>query len=163
VQQGGRTGRALGIDYVRGGKAKLDRANIFAAVDASLQRLQTDYIDLYQRTGPTAVRTFFGHLGYRHIEDESSVPIEETLEVLTELVRSGKVRYAGLSNETPWGLHRFLQLAEQHGWTRVVSIQNPYSLLNRSFEIGLSKWRYAKTSDYWRIPHWPSECCRGSF
>jgi aryl-alcohol dehydrogenase-like predicted oxidoreductase len=132
-------GRALGIDYVRGGNAKLDRANILAAVDASLQRLQTDYIDLYQLHWPDRSTNFFGHLGYRHIEGESSVPIEETLEVLTELVRSGKVRYAGLSNETPWGVHRFLQLAEQRGWARVVSIQNPYSLLNRSFEIGLAE------------------------
>ena len=132
-------GRALGIDYVRGGNAKLDRANILAAVDASLKRLQTDYIDLYQLHWPDRSTNFFGQLAYRHIENENAVPIEETLEVLTELVKSGKVRYAGLSNETPWGLHRFLQLADHRGWARVVSIQNPYSLLNRSFEIGLAE------------------------
>ena len=132
-------GRALGIDYVRGGNAKLDRANILAAVDASLQRLATDYIDLYQLHWPDRSTNFFGQLGYRHVDDESPVPIDETLEVLTELVRSGKVRYVGLSNETPWGLHRFLQLADQRRLARVVSIQNPYSLLNRSFEIGLAE------------------------
>jgi aryl-alcohol dehydrogenase-like predicted oxidoreductase len=67
------------------------------------------------------------------------VPIEETLEVMTDLVRDGKIRHVGVSNETPWGLHRFLQLADQHGLARVVSIQNPYSLLSRSFEIGLAE------------------------
>lgn len=132
-------GRALGVDYVRGGNNKLDRANILAAVDSSLQRLQTDYIDVYQLHWPDRSTNFFGQAGYRHTEDEATVPIEETLDVLTELVRAGKIRHVGLSNETPWGLHSYLDLAERRGLARVVSIQNPYSLLNRTFEIGLAE------------------------
>jgi aryl-alcohol dehydrogenase-like predicted oxidoreductase len=78
-------------------------------------------------------------MSYRHLENEDTVPIEETLEVLTDLVRAGKIRHVGLSNETPWGMHRFLQVADQRGLARVVSIQNPYNLLNRIFEIGLAE------------------------
>ena len=104
-----------------------------------MQRLQTDYIDLYQLHWPDRSTNFFGQLGYRHTENDDSVPIEETLDVVTGLVRAGKVRHIGLSNETPWGLHRYLQIAEQRGLARVVSIQNPYSLLNRTFEIGLAE------------------------
>jgi aryl-alcohol dehydrogenase-like predicted oxidoreductase len=131
-------GRALGVDYVRDGKTPLDRKNITAAVEASLERLQTDYIDLYQLHWPDRLTNFFGRLGYRHV-DEDTVPIEETLEALGELTRSGKVRYAGLSNETPWGVHRFIQLADERGLPRIASIQNPYNLLNRSFEVGLAE------------------------
>jgi aryl-alcohol dehydrogenase-like predicted oxidoreductase len=132
-------GRALGVDYVRDGKTALDRKNILAAIDASLQRLQTDYIDVYQLHWPDRSTNFFGRLGYRHTEIEDTVPIEETLEVMSELTRSGKARHIGLSNETPWGLHQFLQVADRRGLARVVSIQNPYNLLNRSFEIGLAE------------------------
>jgi aryl-alcohol dehydrogenase-like predicted oxidoreductase len=132
-------GRALGVDYVRGGNNRLDRENIFAAVESSLQRLGTDYIDLYQLHWPDRLTNFFGKLGYGHTENEDSVPIEETLEAMTDLVRAGKVRHIGLSNETPWGVHRFLRAAEQRDLARIVSIQNPYSLLNRSFEIGLAE------------------------
>jgi aryl-alcohol dehydrogenase-like predicted oxidoreductase len=132
-------GRALGVNYVRDGNNSLDRKNIFDAIDGSLRRLQTDYVDLYQLHWPDRSTNFFGSLGYRHSENESTIPIEESLEALTELVRLGKVRYVGLSNETPWGLHRFLKLSEQRGLARVVSIQNPYNLLNRSFEVGLSE------------------------
>ncbi len=131
--------RGLNVDYVRGGKNVLDRKNIFAAIDASLQRLQTDHVDLYQLHWPDRSTNFFGKLGYRHVENEEAVPVEETLAALTDLVRTGKVRNIGLSNETPWGVHRYLQAAEQHGLSRIVSIQNPYNLLNRSFEIGLSE------------------------
>jgi aryl-alcohol dehydrogenase-like predicted oxidoreductase len=132
-------GRALGVNYVRNGKNTLDRQNILDAIDGSLKRLQTDYVDLYQLHWPDRSTNFFGSLGYRHTENEDTVPIEESLETLTELVRLGKVRYVGLSNETPWGLHRFLEAAEQRGFARVVSIQNPYNLLNRSFEVGLAE------------------------
>jgi len=132
-------GRALQVDYVRAGKACLDRQNILSAVESSLQRLQTDYIDVYQLHWPDRTTNFFGQLGYRHNENEESVPIDETLEVMNELVQSGKVRYIGLSNETPWGLHRFLHLSDRRGLARVASIQNPYNLLNRSFEVGLSE------------------------
>jgi aryl-alcohol dehydrogenase-like predicted oxidoreductase len=132
-------GHALGLTHVRNGHNKLDRRNIVDAIDGSLKRLQTDYVDLYQVHWPERATNFFGRLGYQHVEDEAATPIEETLGVLDELVRSGKVRYVGLSNETPWGLHRYLRLADERGMTRVMSIQNPYSLLNRSFEIGLAE------------------------
>jgi len=129
----------LQLDYVRGGKNALDRKNIFAAVESSLQRLQTDYIDIYQLHWPDRSTNFFGQLGYQHSENANTVPIEETLEVMTDLLRAGKIRYVGVSNETPWGVHRFLQAADQCGLARVVSIQNPYNLLNRTFEIGLAE------------------------
>ncbi|HMN43978.1 MAG TPA: NADP(H)-dependent aldo-keto reductase [Povalibacter sp.] len=129
----------LKIDHVRGGKTGLDRKNILAAVEGSLQRLQTDYVDLYQLHWPDRSTNFFGRMGYRHMEDEQSVPVEETLDALTDLVASGKVRHIGLSNETPWGLHQFLRVAEQRKLARIVSIQNPYNLLNRTFEVGLAE------------------------
>ncbi len=128
-----------GIQHIRGGRNHFDRANLTAAVEASLRRLQTDYIDLYQLHWPDRQTNFFGQLGYRHDPDAHLTPIEETLEALDELVRSGKIRHIGLSNETPWGVYRFLQLAQTRGWPRVVSIQNPYNLLNRSFEVGLAE------------------------
>jgi aryl-alcohol dehydrogenase-like predicted oxidoreductase len=132
-------GAVLGVKHVRGGTNTLDRANLQAAVDASLLRLQTDYIDLYQLHWPSRSTNFFGKLGYQHPASEQVVSIEETLDALGELVRAGKVRQVGLSNETPWGLHRYLHLAETSGRERIASIQNPYSLLNRSFEIGLAE------------------------
>ncbi|WPP44606.1 NADP(H)-dependent aldo-keto reductase [Pseudomonas sp. AN-1] len=128
-----------GITHIRGGRPHHDRANLVAAVDGSLRRLQTDYIDLYQLHWPDRQTNFFGQLGYQHDPDAHITPIEESLEVLDELVRSGKIRHIGLSNETPWGVHRFLLLAETRGWPRPVSIQNPYNLLNRSFEVGLAE------------------------
>lgn len=132
-------GAVLGVAHVRGGANRLDRANIFAAVDASLQRLQTDYIDLYQLHWPDRATNYFGRLGYQHTEGAQAVAIEETLDALGELVRAGKIRHAGLSNETPWGMHRYLQLAQTPGRERIVSIQNPYNLLNRTFEVGLAE------------------------
>jgi len=132
-------GRAEWLPWVREGRNRFDRNNIEAAIDGSLKRLQTDYIDLYQLHWPDRRTNFFGELGYRHVADEPGVPIEETLRVLADLVEAGKVRHIGLSNETPWGTMRFLQLAEQCGLPRAVSIQNPYSLLNRTFEIGLAE------------------------
>lgn len=127
------------IDYLRMPGRRLDRANIVAAVDASLTRLNTDYIDLYQLHWPDRETNFFGKLGYEHPAEDGSVPLLETLQVLDELVRSGKVRHVGLSNETPWGTMKWLALSETHGLPRMVSIQNPYSLLNRTFEIGLAE------------------------
>jgi len=117
----------------------LDRKNIRAALDASLQRLNTDYLDLYQLHWPQRQTNFFGKLSYQYTEEQSPVTLLETLEALNEQVRAGKIRYIGVSNETPWGVMRYLQLAEKHDLPRIVSIQNPYSLLNRSFEIGLSE------------------------
>ncbi|MCF7985052.1 MAG: NADP(H)-dependent aldo-keto reductase [Thiohalocapsa sp.] len=127
------------IPHIRAGKARLDRANIETAVEDSLRRLRTDYIDLYQLHWPDRETNFFGKLGYEHPAEDDSVPLLETLRVLDDLVTAGKVRHVGLSNETPWGTMRMLQLAEQHGLPRMVSIQNPYSLLNRSFEVGLAE------------------------
>jgi len=127
------------LPYLRGGKARLDRPNIEAAVEASLRRLRTDAIDLYQLHWPDRKTNHFGQLGYRHPTADSSVPLAETLEVLGDLVAAGKIRHVGLSNETPWGTMRMLQLAAELGLPRPVSIQNPYSLLNRTFEIGLAE------------------------
>ncbi|OKH87603.1 NADP(H)-dependent aldo-keto reductase [Thalassospira sp. TSL5-1] len=124
--------------YVRGGP-RLTRDQIFAAIDGSLSRLKTDYLDLYQLHWPDRNCNFFGKLGYEHDENEDFVPIEETLSALDEIVKAGKVRHIGLSNETPWGLMKFLELAEKNGWPRVVSVQNPYSLINRSYEVGLAE------------------------
>lgn len=125
--------------HVRDGNPRFDRANLVAAVDASLARLQTDYIDLYQLHWPDRDTNCFGRLGYTHDDTIPMTPIEETLEALDGLVRAGKIRYIGLSNETPWGFMRFLQVAQAHGWPRVVGVQNPYSLLNRSYEIGMAE------------------------
>lgn len=126
--------------YFRNGQAKLDRANLVQAVDDSLRRLQTDYIDLYQLHWPDRSANYFGQLGLSELPEEETVPIIETLQALSELVASGKIRHIGVSNETPWGLHQYLSLAKQENLPRIVSIQNPYNLLNRSFEVGLSEF-----------------------
>jgi aryl-alcohol dehydrogenase-like predicted oxidoreductase len=130
--------------YIRpGGKgARLDRQNIEFAIDASLRRLQTDYLDLYQLHWPDRAVSLFGAGGtvYRKPDaDATEVPIEETLGVLGDLVALGKLRHVGLSNETAWGTMRFVQTAEAGHGPRVVSIQNAYSLINRTFEIGLAE------------------------
>ena len=131
-------GPGNGIDYIRDGKPKHNRTHIVAALNASLRRLQTDWIDLYQLHWPERPTNYFGQLGYQHREADFT-PLEETLEVLDEQVRAGKIRHIGLSNETPWGVMRYLQLAQAHDLPRIASIQNPYNLLNRTFEIGLSE------------------------
>jgi len=131
-------GPGNGITHIRDGQLKMNRQHIVAALHESLKRLQTDWIDLYQLHWPERSTNFFGQLGYRH-QDQEFTPIEETLEVLDEQVKAGKIRHIGLSNETPWGTMKFLELAEARGWPRAVSIQNPYNLLNRSFEVGLAE------------------------
>jgi aryl-alcohol dehydrogenase-like predicted oxidoreductase len=132
-------GPAAWLPHLRGGTSRLNRANIVTALDGSLRRLQTDWIDLYQLHWPDRETNYFGKLGYSPVEDAHSVPLLETLEVLADQVRAGKIRQIGVSNETPWGLMRFLALAQEHGLPRMVSIQNPYSLLNRTFEVGLAE------------------------
>lgn len=127
------------FSYVRDGVQRLDRKNIEAALNASLQRLQTDYIDLYQLHWPDRNTNYFGKLGYEHDPNDNPAPIDETLTVLGDLVAAGKVRHIGLSNESPWGVMTFLRAAERLGLPRVVSIQNPYCLLNRTFEVGLAE------------------------
>ena len=131
-------GPGNGIDYIRGGQLKHNRQHIVAALDDSLKRLQTDWIDLYQLHWPERSTNFFGQLGYRH-QEQDFTPLQETLEVLGEQVKAGKIRHIGLSNETAWGTMKYLQLADQLGLPRAVSIQNPYNLLNRSFEVGLAE------------------------
>ncbi|WP_455366244.1 NADP(H)-dependent aldo-keto reductase [Kaarinaea lacus] len=127
------------ISYMRDGNICLDRKNIEAALEQSLQRLQTDYIDLYQLHWPDRNTNFFGKLGFEYVPDDNPVSIEETFDVINDIIKSGKVRYFGLSNETPWGAMQFVKVAEQKNYPRPVSIQNPYNLLNRSYEIGLSE------------------------
>lgn len=124
--------------HIRGG-AQLTRDHIQQAIDASLQRLQTDYVDLYQLHWPARSVNIFGQLGYSPDSDEDVTPLEETFSALKELVDAGKVRAIGLSNDTPWGVMRCLQLADTLGLPRVASVQNPYNLLNRSFEVGLAE------------------------
>ena len=133
-------GPADWVDYIRSGYLRFDRQNITVALEASLQRLQTDYLDLYQLHWPERNTNYFGKLAYPAGEDGVDLtPLAETLSVLKEFIDAGKIRYVGLSNETPWGIMKFLSVAEQHGLPRVVSVQNPYNLLNRSFEVGLSE------------------------
>ena len=126
-----------GMEYLRGG-SRLSRKHIMQAADDSLKRLQTDYIDLYQVHWPERKSNFFGRLGYEY-SDEMGVSIEETLEAMSDLVKSGKVKYIGISNETPWGTNMYLQLAKDSGYEKIISIQNPYSLLNRIYEVGLAE------------------------
>lgn len=116
-----------------------DRKSIREAIEGSLQRLQTDYIDLYQIHFPERKANFFGVRGYTHDPDDASTPIEETLEALAELVKEGKIRYIGVSNETPWGVSEYLRLAREKGLPKIVSIQNQYSLTSRTYEIGLAE------------------------
>jgi len=127
------------MDWIRGGPRALDRDNIRAAVEGSLQRLQTDYIDLYQLHWPERNVPMFGQYQFDPGHETEAVPIRAQLEVLAELVHEGKVRYIGLSNEHPWGVMEFLRLAREHGLPRVATIQNAYSLLNRGYESGLAE------------------------
>ena len=131
------------IPHIRGGNTAFNRQYIQSALDGSLKRLQTDYIDLYQLHWPERSTNFFGQLGFVPEDESQLTPFIETLEALEYQVKAGKIRHIGLSNETPWGVMRFLQLAEQYHLPRVVSIQNPYNLLNRSYEVGLAEisWR----------------------
>jgi aryl-alcohol dehydrogenase-like predicted oxidoreductase len=131
--------------HIRDGNTWLDRKNLTAALDASLKRLQTDYVDLYQMHWPDRSTNTFGRLAYPWIEDPSIVPVEETLSVLADFVKAGKVRYVGVSNETPWGLAQYLKAADTLGLPRIVSVQNPYSLLNRTFEIGMSEFSHRES------------------
>jgi aryl-alcohol dehydrogenase-like predicted oxidoreductase len=116
-------------------------AQIVEAVEGSLKRLRTDYIDLYQLHWPDRPMRVFEGLNYLHIEGDSH-PIHEILGVLGKLVTAGKIRFVGLSNESPWGVMSFLKASEQHGLPRPVSIQNAYNLVNRTFEMGLSEVAY---------------------
>ncbi len=127
------------VTYLRSGP-EFSPLQILEALDASLKRLQTDYLDLYQLHWPERKTNFFGRLGYIHREDDQWTDnFQEILACLDKLIKAGKIRYVGLSNETPWGTMRFLQLAENAGLPRMATIQNPYNLVNRSFEVGLAE------------------------
>lgn len=129
------------LPWLRGGP-RLNPTQIRQALEDSLKRLRTDYLDLYQVHWPERQTNFFGKLGYRHLPEADGIPIESTLEGLARLVEEGKIRAIGVSNETPWGVMQYLKLAEKNGWPRIVSIQNPYNLLNRTFEIGLAEFAH---------------------
>ncbi len=117
-----------------------DRNSIFGALEGSLKRLGTDYLDLYQLHWPERKTNFFGKRGYQYDpQDQWQDNIHQVLNTLKELIDSGKVRHVGLSNETPWGTMEFLRLSQQHDLPRMITIQNPYSLLNRLFEVGLAE------------------------
>lgn len=134
-------GNAAGdMTHVRGAHRRLDRDNIVTAVNASLERLSTDYIDLYQVHWPERPITTLGRSRFSYIPDAATlVPIDETLAALADVVAAGKVRYIGVANETPWGIMRYLAISEQRSLPRIVTVQNSYSLLDRQFEIGLAE------------------------
>lgn len=136
-------GRADRFGYARphlhNGQTRLDRQSILEACDGSLKRLGTDYIDLYQLHWPDRNTNFFGQLSYEHREEDHGTSIEGTLSALDELVKAGKIRHVGLSNETPWGMMAFLREAERLDLPRMQAVQNPYNLLKRDFEIGCAE------------------------
>ena len=129
------------IGYLRGGPT-LEPAQIEQALHGSLKRLRTDYIDLYQIHWPSRNTNYFGKLGYEYGKDKHNNPISETLETLAILQKQGKIRHIGVSNETPWGLHQYLHCAEVNNYPLIASVQNPYCLLNRSYEIGLAEFAH---------------------
>ncbi len=127
-------------EYVRGGGNQFGKKNITEALEGSLKRLKTDYIDLYQLHWPERDTNFFGKLGYEyHNDDNKWTKFEIILESLKNFIEQGKIRYIGLSNETPWGLSKFLEISKKENLPRILSIQNPYNLLNRTYEIGLAE------------------------
>ena len=124
--------------YMRNGENSFTGKNLENALHGSLKRLKTDYIDLYQLHWPERNVNNFGRLGYEHKENDWN-KFEDVLENLKKFIEEGKIRYVGLSNETPWGVMNYLQLAKDKNLPRMMSIQNPYSLLNRSYEVGLAE------------------------
>lgn len=127
-----------GISWMRGG-TRLTKAHIQQAIDGSLRRLRTEWIDLYQLHWPDRNTNFFGRPLYAHAEVEQMTPLAESLSALADIVKAGKVRAIGLSNETPWGLAECLRLARENAMPKVASVQNPYNLLNRTYEIGMAE------------------------
>lgn len=132
-------GPSRNLNWIRNGPATMDRNNIRTAIEGSLQRLQTDYIDLYQLHWPERNQPMFGLWQYEPTKERDCTPIRNQLEALSELVREGKIRHIGVSNEHPWGIMQFIRLADELGLPHVVSTQNAYSLLNRTFETGLTE------------------------
>jgi len=129
-----------GPSWIRGGGFQYDEKNITKAIEKSLARLKTDYIDLYQLHWPERKSNYFGKLGYKHQDEEEKWnDFEKILITLEKFIKQGKIRYIGLSNETAWGLAKFLEISKNKNLPRVVSVQNPYNLLNRSYEVGLAE------------------------
>jgi aryl-alcohol dehydrogenase (NADP+) len=133
-------GRA--VKWLRDGTQAIDRNNVKQAVDDSLKRLQTDYIDLYQIHWPDRYVPIFGQTLYEPNKERQTVPIAEQLTVFADLIQAGKIRYVGVSNETPWGISEFSHVAKQLGLPKIVSIQNAYNLLNRVFDSALAEASY---------------------
>ena len=129
-----------GLSWIRGGGLQYTKENISSALLESLERLQTDYIDLYQLHWPERNTNYFGKLGYKHkTEEREWNDFESILRTLKQFVDEGKIRYIGLSNESAWGLSKFLELSRSQNLPRVMSVQNPYNLLNRTYEVGLAE------------------------
>tara|TARA_Y100000817_G_scaffold314702_1_gene314672 strand:- start:3160 stop:4194 length:1035 start_codon:yes stop_codon:yes gene_type:complete len=128
-----------GLNWIRGGGNQYDKKNLNLALNESLKRLKTDYIDLYQLHWPERKTNFFGRLGYQHKDDKEWNNFEDVLNSLNDIIKSGKVRYVGLSNETAWGLSRFLEISKRKNLPKMMSVQNPYNLLNRTYEVGLAE------------------------
>lgn len=126
------------VKHIRSGP-KFNKEHLTEALNNSLKRLQTDYIDIYQLHWPERPTNYFGALGYQHKSDDPITNFRETLTVLDDFIKEGKIRYIGLSNETPWGTMQYIRIAEKENLPKVITIQNPYSLINRTFEIGLSE------------------------
>ena len=126
-------------EYVRGGGNQFGEKNITEALEGSLKRLKTDYIDLYQLHWPERKTNFFGQLGYEHDDDGQWTKFEDILGSLKKFIKQGKIRYVGLSNETAWGLSKFLELSKTKDLPRMMSVQNAYNLLNRTYEVGLAE------------------------
>ena len=133
------TAQGRGFDWVRGGPGPIGRKTIQEALDGSLKRLQTDYVDLYQIHWPDRYLPLFGNTFYDPKQERATASIEEQLEAFAGFVKAGKIRHVGLSNESPWGVLEFMRVAREKGLPMIASIQNAYSLLNRSFEMGLSE------------------------
>lgn len=132
-------GPSRGMPWIRGENSGVSKAEIVKACENSLRRLQTDVIDLYQIHWPARNVPAFGLLSFDPTKDKPCASVLEQLEAMAELVKSGKVKAIGLSNESPYGVHEFVRLAEQHGLPRVATVQNPYCLINRSYENGLDE------------------------
>ena len=129
-----------GCDWIRGGGNNFDEKKIGEAIDGSLKRLKTDYIDLYQLHWPERSTNFFGRRDYSYNNKEGEWNnFENILDALGKYIKSGKIRYIGMSNETPYGLSRYLEISKNKGAPRMMSVQNPYSLVNRTYEIGMSE------------------------
>jgi len=129
-----------GLPWVRGGGLQYSEQKIKAAIESSLKRLRTDYIDLYQLHWPERKTNFFGRLNYKYQEKEDKWnDFEKILITLEKFIKQGKIRYIGLSNETSWGLSKFLEISKLKTLPKIMSIQNPYNLLCRSYEIGLAE------------------------